>query len=134
MTEPHRFGTHALQWQIEAGGDGREYWVTQTGISPTLLAPGHKYEVTGSYMTDQLGDIGFNYIVRGQPGDEPNIGTVADAPTHPSAVNVWETFRFEFTIPAGAAPASYEVYLHAIKFTTTAVNLTVDGVSLHPKT
>ena len=133
VADPHRFGAHAVQWQIDAAGDGREYYMIQFGINPALIVPGHTYELTGEYMFDHGGEIAFNYILRGQPGDTPDIDTVQNAITPPSATNVWLPFKFDLTIPLGVTPTSYEFYLHSIKYTGQPVKMTVDGVSLHPK-
>jgi hypothetical protein len=133
VTDLHRSGAQAVQWQIDAAGDGREYFVVQHGIDAALLVPGQTYELTGWYMFDHLGEIAFNYIVRGQPGDEPNIDTTSEAITPPTVVNTWVPFTFDITIPLGVSPTSYLFYLHSIKYTGQPVKMTVDSVSLHPK-
>lgn len=133
VTDPVASGSHALHWHLDAGSDGWEYFVIQDQIDPALLVPGVRYELTGLYRIDHLGgDISFNYIVRGE-GDEPNIGNDWDN-THPGVENAWLPFRFEFTVPRGASPSNYSVYLHLIKWNDNApLNLWVDNVSLHSK-
>src|SRR5262249_53134088 len=116
---PRVSGEYALQWQIDAAGDGREDWVTQS-LAAGLLSPGHRYELTGYDYVDQPGDVALNYIVRGEPGDTPDIGTAADAPVYPTVAGTYARFRYEIELPDGDAPARWDVYLHAIKFTGTA--------------
>lgn len=134
VTDPHLFGGHALQWQIDVNG-GWEYFVIQHQISAALLVPGRLYEITGYFMVDRLADLSFVYIVRGEPGSDPDLGMHGTTPTRPTAINRWQPFQAEFTIPLDAAPASYMVYLHSMKSSrdTMPVKLTVDGVSIHPK-
>jgi len=123
-------GAHALQWQIEAAGDGREYWVTQHDITPDLLRAGHAYVLTGWYFVDAGGDVALNYIVRGQPGNTPEFDTLSEAPQFPAEVGTWAPFRFEIRLPADAAPESWDVSVHSIKFNGLATKLTVDDVRL----
>lgn len=123
-------GQRALQWQMDAAGDGREYWVTQHGLTPQQLEPGRSYALSGWYLVDQPGEVALNYIVRGQPSGEPDLSTISDAPVFPSVVGQWATFRFVLTIPVGSAPDTYDVSLHSIKFNTAATELTVDDVRL----
>lgn len=123
-------GQRGLQWQMDAAGDGREYWVTQHGLTPQQVKPGRTYALSGWYHVDQPGEVALNYFIRGMPGDEPDLGTVSDAPMFPTVVGEWAVFRFVFTIPVVAAPDSYDVSLHSIKFNTAATKLTVDDVRL----
>ena len=127
----HR-GAHALEWQIDAAGDGREYFVIQDGIDPALLEPGVRYEMSGWYRSSEVdGDISFNYIVRGDDGGEVNIGNDWDN-THPSQTDTWERFAWQFTVPDSADPSNYSVYLHLIKWTAAPLRLEVDDVTLLP--
>ena len=123
-------GAHALQWQIDAAGDGREYWITQHAVTTDLLRPGHAYALTGWYFVDAAGDVALSYIVRGQPGNTPDVDTLADAPRFPAEVGAWAPFRFEIMLPADAAPQSWDVSVHAIKFNGLPTKLTVDDVRL----
>lgn len=123
-------GAHALQWQIDAAGDGREYWVTQHDITPALLRPGHTYALSGWYFVDAGGEVALNYIVRGQPGNTPELDTLSDAPQFPTVVGAWAPLRFEITLPADTVPESWDVSVHSIKFNGLATKLTVDGVQL----
>ena len=126
-------GQRALEWQIEAAGDGWEYFVIQNGIDPALLEPGERYELSGWYRASSVtGDeISFNYIVRGDDGGTVNIGNDWDN-THPSLSDTWERFAWQFTIPAEADPSNYDVYLHLIKYTERQLRLQVDDVTLLP--
>jgi hypothetical protein len=123
-------GSHALQWQMDAAGDGREYFVRQQGLTPQQLRAGHSYALAGWYYVDAGGDVALNYIVRGEPGDTPDFSTVSEAPMFPTVVGQWAEFRFELTLPADATPQSWDVYLHSIKFNSAATKLTVDDVRL----
>jgi hypothetical protein len=122
-------GSRALQWQMDVAGDGREYWVTQQGVTPQQVQPGRSYALVGWYHVDQP-DVALNYIVRGQPGDTPDLSTVSDAAVFPKVVGTWSAFRFELTIPVDAAAQTYEVSLHSIKFNMAATKLTLDHVRL----
>jgi hypothetical protein len=133
VADPHRFGSHAVQWQMDAAGDGREYYMIQWGVDATQLVPGQTYELTGYYMFDHTGDIAFNYVLRGQPNDMPDIETITHAITPVTVANTWLPFAFDLTIPLGVAPTTYELTLHSIKYTGQPARMTVDGVSLHPK-
>lgn len=123
-------GSRALQWQTDAAGDGREYFVTQHGLTPQQLRAGHRYAIAGWYFVDAAGDVALNYIVRGQPGNTPDFSTVSDAPMFPTVVGEWAEFRFELTLPGDATPQTWDVSLHSIKFNGVATNLTVDDVRL----
>ncbi|MBV8757074.1 MAG: hypothetical protein JO257_07365 [Deltaproteobacteria bacterium] len=123
-------GAHALQWQIDAAGDGREYWVTQHGLTTQTLRAGHTYALSGWYLCDASGDVALNYIVRGEPGDSPDLSTISQAPVFPAVVGRWAPFRFEVALPGDAAPDSWQVSVHSIKFNGLATRLTVDDVWL----
>lgn len=123
-------GTHALQWQTDAAGDGREYFVTQHGLTPQQLQGGHRYALAGWYYVDAPGNVAINYVVRGQPAMEPEVDTLADAPLFPSVVGQWAEFRYEFMLPADPIPDTFDVTLHSIKFNGVATNLTLDDVRL----
>jgi hypothetical protein len=132
VSDPVRFGEYAVQWQIEAAGDGREYWFTQN-IDGPLIQANQTYELTGWFMSDHVDDdVAFNYFVRGEPGDSPDISTLSWPAMGPTVANVWQHFAYDITIPDGA-PATWEVALHSIKFSGQPELLTVDAVSLHPK-
>jgi len=137
VTQPVHGGTHALQWQMSAAS-GYEYFVIQDPVATSKLVPGTMYEVDGWAFIDVSPStvrIGLNYIVRGEPGGEPDLETVSQAPMFPTVANTWERFHFRFTVPAGAMPQRYRVYLHAMKSgtgPTVPVKLTVDDVSIHP--
>jgi hypothetical protein len=130
VTTSSHSGSRALQWQMEATGDGREYWVTQHDVTPEQLRPGHRYALAGWYHVDQGGDVALNYIVRGQPNFEPELNTFSEKAQFPDVVDSWAPFRFEFTIPLDVAPETYEVSLHAMKFNTAKTRLTIDQVRL----
>jgi hypothetical protein len=133
VTDPHRFGSHALQWQIDAV-DGWEYFVMQTGIPGTALEAGKTYELSGAYMFDHLGDIDFTYAVRGQGGTDPSYDDLSDRTVIASQVNAWEPFRYEIAIPPGTAlPANWEVVIDVLKFTAEPLTVSLDGLSLHEK-
>ena len=135
VAEPHFDGERALQWRIEAGGDGREFFIIQGGIPGDALRAGATYELTGMYQLDRLGDIGFMQGVRGEGGVEPNFDNFSEQSTLPSTVNEWEPFRFQFTIPAETVlPATWEVIIDALKFTGEPLTITIDGLGLHELT
>jgi hypothetical protein len=134
VTDRARFSTHAVQWKIDAAGDGREYWITQPDVPVAALQRGKSYALTGTFMVDHLGgEIAFSYGIRDTAADpDPDIGTISELGPMPSAINVWEPYAFTFTVPRNASPAGYELYLHVIKFTSEPLNLYIDGTSLHP--
>lgn len=124
VTDPHRFGSYALQWQIGTA-DGREYFIMQTGIPGMALEAGKTYELSGTYMFDHLGDIDFTYAVRGQSGTDPSYDDLPDKTVIASQVDTWEPFRYEIAIPPGAAlPANWEVVIDVLKFTTEPLTVT----------
>ena len=118
-------GTRAVQWQMQE--DGREYWITQHNVA---LQPGKRYALVGWYHVDAPGEVALNYIVRGQPGLEPDLSTVPDAPVYPKVVGAWAPFRFELTLPTTPVPQSWDVSVHSIKFNNVAAKLTVDDVRM----
>jgi hypothetical protein len=123
-------GQRALQYDIGAAGEGYEFFVVQDGLSADRLVPGGTYELAGFFRINQVGggSINFNYILRGDTGD-PDIGNDWDN-THPVQLNTWEPFAWQFTIPNDYSAATYSLYLHLIKFTSTRIVLHVDEVSL----
>lgn len=130
VERPVHGGQRAVEWQIDAAGDGREYFIIQRDIDPALLEPGARYEIAGWYRTSVIdGDISFNYIVRGDDGGEINIGNDWDD-THPSLTDTWERFSWRFTVPEDADPSNYAVYLHLIKWTGAGLRFQIDDVSL----
>lgn len=120
-------GAHAIQWQMDAAGDGREYWVTQHLV---MLGAGPRYAIEGWYFVDAPGDVALNYIVSGQPGDTPVFSTVQATPSYPKVVGEWAPFRFELTLPVDPVPQSWDVSLHSIKFNGAATKLTLDDVKM----
>jgi len=117
-------GAKALQWQVDTV-DGWEYFVIQHGLS---LHSGHRYALSGWYFADADG-IGLNYIVRGDPEQDSEVGTVMSGSPYPEVIGEWAPFRFEMVLPA-PEPTSWMLYLHSIKFNHVATNLTVDDVQL----
>jgi hypothetical protein len=130
VTDPTYTGQDALEFDIGASGEGYEFFVIQNGLSAERLVPGGTFELSGFYRIDQVGggSINFNYILRSESGD-PDIGNEWDN-THPQALDTWESFAWQFTIPSDYAGESYQLFLHFIKFTGIRVVLQVDEVSL----
>jgi hypothetical protein len=129
VEDPVHGGQRAVEWQIEAG-DGREYWIQQTGIDPALFEPGERYQIAGWYRASAVeGDISFSYIVRGDDGGDLNITNDWDD-THPTRPDTWEPFGWQFTIPDDADPANYAVMFHLIKWTGAELRFQIDDVTL----
>ena len=127
---PSYTGTRALEFNVGAAGEGVEFSVVQDGLSADRLVPGGRYELSGFFRINQVGggSINFNYILR--PGDgDPDIGNEWDN-NHPAALDTWEGFAWQFTIPEDYGADSYSLYLHFIKFTSLRIVLQVDEVSL----
>ncbi|MBA3462371.1 MAG: carbohydrate binding domain-containing protein [Deltaproteobacteria bacterium] len=137
VTSPVHSGTHAVQWQMSTA-TGYEMFIIQRDVATAKLEPGATYQITGWYHMNTTApttaDVAWNYIVRGTPGDEPDIETVSLPAMGPTTANTWLPFHYEFTIPIGAAPQAYWVYLHSIKWgSAVPVTLTVDGASIRKK-
>jgi hypothetical protein len=130
VDDPVYTGQDALQFDIGAAGEGYEFWVQQNGLSVERLVPGGRYELSGFYRINDVGggSINFNYILRSDAGD-PDIGNEWDD-THPQALDTWEWFAWQFTIPSDYQAERYALHLHFIKFTDIRVLLQVDEVSL----
>ena len=130
VNDPVYTGMDALEFDILTAGEGYEFWVEQQGLSAERLVPGGRYELSGFYRINAVGggSINFNYILRSDAGD-PDIGNDWDN-THPQAVDTWEPFAWQFTIPSDHQAEGYALHLHFIKFTGIRVLLHVDEVSL----
>ena len=130
VDDPSYTGARALEFDIGAAGEGVEFSVAQSNLSAERLLPGATYELAGFYRINQVGggSINFNYILRPDSG-QPDLGNDWDN-THPSELDTWEPFVWEFTIPSDYGAASYTLHLHLIKFTSIRVILQVDEVSL----
>ena len=127
---PSYTGERALEYDIAAAGEGYEFWVVQDNLSAERVLAGATYQLAGFYRINQVGggSINFNYILRPDSGD-PDLGNDWDN-THPSELDTWEPFAWEFTIPSDYSAESYSLHLHLIKFTNIRVILQVDEVSL----
>ena len=128
---PTYTGQRALEFDVAAAaGEGVEFSVVEDGLSAERLVAGGTYELAGFYRINQTGggSINFNYILRSNGGD-PDIGNEWDD-NHPAAVDTWEEFAWQFTIPDDYAAESYSLYLHFIKFSNLRIVLQVDEVSL----
>jgi hypothetical protein len=130
VESPTYTGQRALEFDVLAAGEGYEFSVVEDNLSAERLVPGGRYELSGFYRINQVGggSINFNYILRSNAGD-PDIGNEWDN-NHPAALDTWEEFAWQFTIPDDHAAESYSLYLHFIKFTTLRIVLQVDEVSL----
>ncbi|HTL36634.1 MAG TPA: carbohydrate binding domain-containing protein [Kofleriaceae bacterium] len=125
VTKEAHSGARALQWQLDTV-DGWEYFVIQHGLA---LQSGHRYALSGWYLSDADG-IDLNFIVRGDPEDDPQVETVMSGSPYPDVIGQWAPFRFEMVLPSAPVPTSWQVFLHSIKFNHAATNLTVDDVQL----
>ncbi len=130
VESPSYTGQRALEFDVLAVGEGYEFSVVEDGLSAERLVAGGTYELSGFYRINQVGggSINFNYILRSNAGD-PDIGNEWDN-NHPAALDTWEDFAWQFTIPDDYAAESYSLYLHFIKFTSLRIVLQVDEVSL----